>query len=149
MFKYLKFMSFHLMAVIAIISITLGGTYISIGFAIWVAVYLGGDIVFGDDTATPQYRYPALLTWQLWLALPLTVILVFVCCWQFASQDIGQYGAWVTRFTGYDTLLARQNTSMIQYGVMVIYLGLVVGVMATITGHELTHRTWQPVSLLI
>jgi hypothetical protein len=149
MFKYLKFMSFHLMALIAIASITLGESYISIGFAIWVAVYLGGDILFGDDVHTPSYQFPALLTWQLWLALPLTVMLVFVSSWQFASQDIGQYGALITRISGYDVLLARENTSLIQYGVMVIYLGLVVGVMATITGHELSHRTWQPVSLLI
>ncbi|MGK0410735.1 MAG: alkane 1-monooxygenase [Shewanella psychromarinicola] len=149
MFKYLKFMSFHLMALIAIASITLGESYISIGFAIWVAVYLGGDILFGDDVNTPSYQFPALLTWQLWLALPLTVMLVFVSSWQFASQDIGQYGALITRMSGHDVLLAREHTSLIQYGVMVIYLGLVVGVMATITGHELSHRTWQPLSLLI
>ncbi|OUS39852.1 alkane 1-monooxygenase [Oleispira antarctica] len=149
MFHYLKYSSIHIMGLIAIISISLGESYIALGFAAWVAIYIGADLLFGDDTSEPQYKYPVLLTWLLWLALPILAMICFVSVWHFAPTDIFGYGAMVSELTGYDILLAKQNTDFIQYIILVIFTGLSIGVIGTITGHELTHRTWDPISMFI
>jgi fatty acid desaturase len=147
MFKYLKFASFHLLGLLAIASISLGGEYISLGFAALLIVYIGGDLVLGDDILEPEYSYPKLLTWQLWLALPMLSMILFVSVWHFASGDVFNYGATFSELSGVDILASRDTTSMLQYVVLSIYAGLMIGLIGTITGHELTHRTWDPISM--
>ncbi len=148
MFHYLKYMSFHIMGLVAIIFISLGEQYISMGLAVWLGVYVVGDILLGDETSEPEYKYPKLLTWQLWFALPIVAMICFVSVWQFASVDIFSYGAFFSELTGYDILSARAQTEAIQYVVLVFFTGLTIGVIGTVTGHELTHRTWDPASML-
>ncbi len=149
MFHYLKFTSIHIMGLIAIISISLGESYISLGFAAWMAVYIGGDLVFGNDTSEPKYKYPVLLTWLLWLALPILAMICFVSVWHFAPTDIFGYGAIFSDLSGFDILAAKQNTSFAQHILLVIFTGFSIGIIGTIVGHELTHRTWDPVSMFI
>ncbi len=67
---YLKFMMFHLMGVIAVVAYLAGGAWIAAGFASLLGFYVLGDMLTGDDTVTPEYRKPWILTVQLWLALP-------------------------------------------------------------------------------
>ncbi|WP_434927048.1 alkane 1-monooxygenase [Shewanella sp. HL-SH2] len=146
---YLKFMSFHLMGLFTLAALTLGQFYIVLGYAIWLLFYIGGDIVLGDDDSTPSYAHHSIMTWQLWLALPLLMAILFVFSWHFATTDIWGYGQWITELTGYDALAAKANTSWYQQLVLVAFTGLVIGVIGTVTGHELVHRTWHKMSYTI
>jgi alkane 1-monooxygenase len=58
-------------------------------------------------------------------------------------------GAWLGTLTGYDLLAARAATAPVHHVSGVLLTGLMIGLIGTITGHELTHRTWDPVSLLV
>lgn len=149
MFDYLKFSSFHLMGLVTIIMISLGGAYISLGLGLMFVVYIGGDLLLGDDISEPEYRHPQLLTWQLWLALPIISMMLFVSVWHFSSGDVLNYGAAFFALTGIDILASRESTSFAQHVVLAFYVGLSIGTLGTITGHELTHRTWDPVSMFI
>lgn len=149
MFNYLKYTSFHIMGLIAIISISLGEFYISLGFMAWLLVYIGGDLISGDDVSVPEYKYPKLLTWQLWLALPILSMILFVSVWHFSTEDYLGYGAFFSSMTGVDILATKEATTFTQYVVLVLFVGLTIGIIGTITGHELTHRTWDPISMLI
>jgi fatty-acid desaturase len=149
MFDYLKFSSFHLMGLVTIIMISLGGAYISLGLGLMFVVYIGGDLLLGDDTSEPEYRHPQWLTWQLWLALPIISMMLFVSVWHFSANDVLNYGTTFFSVTGIDILTNRDTTSLAQYVVLVFYVGLSIGTLGTITGHELTHRTWDPVSMFI
>ncbi len=149
MFKYMKFTSFHFMGLLAIFVISLGEHYIPIGFAAWLGVYVIGDLLLGDDVSEPEYKFPKLLTWQLWFALPLMFMVFFVSTWQFADADIFSYGAFFHELTGIDILAARERTSFSHYVALVLYTGLTIGVISTLVGHELTHRTWDPISMFV
>jgi len=149
MFDYLKFSCFHLSGLLTIITISLGVGYISIGFLLFFVVYVGGDWLFGDDISEPEYQYPALLTWQLWLALPIICMLVLVSVWQVSSVDVLNYGSAITDLTGIDINAAKEATSAGQYWVLAGFVGLSISILGTLTGHELTHRTWDPASMLI
>ncbi|NKF49858.1 alkane 1-monooxygenase [Shewanella sp. WXL01] len=146
---YLKFMTIHLMGLYAVVVITLGQEYIVYGYLLWTIFYIGGDGILGDDTSTPEYKYPKLLTWQLWLALPLLCLITFVFCWHFAPTDIANYGYIVEQLTGYNANAAKSATPWYANLVLCVFVGFVIGVIGTVTGHELIHRLNDKISLTI
>jgi alkane 1-monooxygenase len=110
---------------------------------------MAGDALCGDDTSTPAFRFPGVLTAQLWLALPLLSLIVFSAVWSVCSGDPLGYGAWLSGWTGYDLIAARAAAGLGSHVSAWILTGLMIGMIGTITAHELTHRTWDPVSMSI
>ena len=148
-FHYLKYFLFHFIALLALFCILLGGSYISMGVGAILMAYIVGDALGGDDISTPNFNAPSILTVQLWLALPLLSLIVFASIWSVSSSDIFGFGQYFTTLTGYDLLAARDATSWVHRFSTFIVVGLMIGMTGTITAHELTHRTWDPVSMLI
>ncbi|WP_374257356.1 alkane 1-monooxygenase [Aquabacterium sp.] len=146
---YLKYFLFHAIGLLSMAAIVAGGGYTTAGLLTVLVVYLIGDAVCGDDTSTPQFKHPGILTVQLWLALPLLMMIVFSAVWTVSSGDPLGFGAWLTQFTGYDVLAARDATTWPHHVSGIVITGLMIGMVGTITAHELTHRTWDPVSMFI
>lgn len=148
-FHYLKYFLFHVIGLCALAALVAGGTAIPVGFVAVVATYLIGDAIGGDDTSTPRIGYPGILTVQLWLALPLLATIVFASVWSVCQTDVLGFGAWVTGLSGIDVLASRHATTPWQHGAGILLTGLMIGMIGTIPGHELTHRTWDKVSMLV
>ena len=148
-FHYLKYFLFHVIGAIAVVMVTAGGAWITSGLLTILVIYMVGDAVCGDDTSTPKFKYPGVLTVQLWLALPLLSMIMFGALWSVSSGDPLGYGAFVQQLTGYDALAAREATSWVHHVATFLAAGLMIGMIGTITAHELTHRTWDPVSMFI
>jgi NAD(P)H-flavin reductase/ferredoxin len=146
---YLKFSLFHLIGLVVLAALLLGGGWIVAGLAGTVAFYVLGDLVAGDDLRTPDYRRPGILTAQLWLALPLLAAIVLVATWGASSGDPLGFGAWVQALTGLDVLAAREATTAGQRFAAIVLTGLMIGMVGTIPAHELVHRTWDRASLAI
>lgn len=146
---YLKFFSFHAVGLFAAFAILVGGPWVTAGLLGVLAFYIVGDAISGDDTSTPSYRHPGILTAQLWLALPLLTLIVFSAVWSVSSGDPLAFGATVSRLFGHDVLAARDATSWGHHVSAWALTGLMIGMIGTITGHELTHRTWDPISMLV
>jgi len=146
---YAKFFSFHLVGLFSALAILAGGPYVTAGLALVLALYLVGDALGGDDTSTPVFERPALLTVQLWLALPLLAFIVFAAVWSVAPGDPLGFGAALSALSGYDVVAAREATSFGHHVSTWVLAGLMIGMIGTITGHELTHRTWDPISLFV
>lgn len=146
---YLKYFLFHLVALAALAGLLAGGPWVPATLAAVLAFYLIGDAVCGDDTATPRFGLPGLLTVQLWLALPLLSAIVFVAVWSVCPGDPLGFGAWASRLVGADLLAARAATGPLQHGAGILLTGLMIGMIGTIPAHELTHRTWDRVSMLV
>lgn len=146
---YMKFLLFQALALATAVAIMAGGFYTKLGFLGIVVYYVLGDLVAGDDLSTPQYNKPFVLTVQLWMALPLLCLFIFNAAWSVSSGDALGYGAWITSWTGYDVLAARESTSFLHHVSTIVLSGILTGVIGTVVGHELTHRTWDPISLLI
>jgi NAD(P)H-flavin reductase/ferredoxin len=124
---YLKYFLFVGVSLVALAGILLGGSYIFAALAATLSFYLIGDAISGDDTSTPDFRYPGLLTAQVWLALPMLALIVLAAVWQGTAHQ----------------------TSLGQQAALVVLTGLMIGLIGTVPGHELTHRTWDPRSMLI
>ncbi|RLT95103.1 alkane 1-monooxygenase [Ketobacter sp.] len=155
MFHYLKFFLFHGIGLLSALFLTLGGDWMTYGFLAIFCGYVLLDAVLGDDISVPDYARPEILTWQLWLALPLLAFILFTFLWQVsglwqtAAVDPLGYGALIQQLSGYDMLAARDSNSGWNLFWGVILTGLMIGMVGTITGHELTHRTWDPISMWV
>ncbi|MFW6067900.1 MAG: fatty acid desaturase, partial [Myxococcota bacterium] len=146
---YLKFFAFHFIGLLAIVAIFGGGSVATAGLLAVLVLYMVGDALCGDDASTPTFRYPGVLTAQLWLALPLLSAIVFTSVWSVSPGDPLGVGAMITDLVGYDVLAARAATTFGEHVAILVLTGLMIGMVGTITGHELTHRTWDPVSMWI
>ena len=146
---YLKYFLFHAIGLLSVGAILAGGAYTTAGLLAVLVIYLVGDAVCGDDTSTPQFKHPGILTFQLWMALPLLAFIVFSAVWTVSPTDVFGFGAWLTQMTGYDVLAAREATHFAHHVSAVVITGLMIGMVGTITAHELTHRTWDPISMFI
>ncbi|MDE1998493.1 MAG: alkane 1-monooxygenase [Burkholderiales bacterium] len=146
---YLKYFLFHAIGLLAVAAILAGGAYITAGLISVLVIYVIGDAVCGDDTSTPKFEHPGILTFQLWMALPLLTFIVFASVWTMSAGDPLGFGVWLTHVSGYDVIAAREATSLIHHASAVIITGLMIGMVGTIPGHELTHRTWDPISMLV
>lgn len=146
---YCKYFGMHLAALFCTAAMLLGGSAIVWGLGIFVLFYTLGDAVSGDDKSTPRYRYPGVLRLQLWMALPLLLLFMFVFIWNVAPTDVWGFGHLVQELSGYDALAAKADTSFLQRLAGVVFSSLMIALLGTITAHELTHRTWDPPSLII
>ncbi|WP_440466140.1 alkane 1-monooxygenase [Pseudomonas sp. YH-1] len=146
---YLKYFLFHVIGLLAAASLLAGGAWVTYGLLAVLAFYLIGDAVAGDDTSTPRFKYPGILTVQLWLALPLLGFIVFSAVWSVSDGDVLGFGGALTHLTGHDLIAARDTTFVGHHVSAWLLTGLMIGMIGTITAHELTHRTWDPVSMLI
>jgi NAD(P)H-flavin reductase/ferredoxin/fatty-acid desaturase len=146
---YLKYFSFHLIGLLSAAALLAGGHFVTAGLLGVLTFYVLGDALLGEDTSTPTYRRPAILTAQLWLALPLLAFIVFSAIWSVSSGDFLGFGALVESVTGFDALAARAATGVGQHVAAFVLTGLMIGMVGTIPAHELTHRTWDPVSMLV
>ena len=149
LFHYLKYFLFHAIGLMSVAFIVAGGGYVTAGMLTILAIYMVGDALCGDDTSTPKFQRPGVLTFQLWMALPLLSLIVFTALWSVASGDPLGFGAWVQQLTGYDALAARDATPWVHHVSTWLVCGLMIGMVGTITAHELTHRTWDPISMFI
>lgn len=146
---YLKYFLFHVVGLVSAAAILAGGAWITIGLIAVVFIYVIGDAIAGDDTSTPSFKYPGILTFQLWLALPLLTFIVFSAVWSVSSGDFMGFGAALSRLTGYDLIAAREATFAGHYVSVWALAWLMIGMSGTIPAHELTHRTWDPISMFI
>jgi hypothetical protein len=149
LWHYAKFFGFHAVGLFSAISLLAGGAWTSLGLLAVVAFYIVGDFVSGDDLSTPRYAHPKVLTVQLWLALPLLALIVFCAVWSVSPRDAFGFGAWLGGHAGFDLLAARAATGLGHHLSALILTSLMIGMIGTITAHELTHRTWDTTSLLI
>jgi len=149
LFHYLKYSLFHGVGLISTVAILAGGRFVTFCLLGVLAFYVMGDALLGDDTSTPEYKSPRLLTAQLWLALPLLAMIVFSSVWSLCPGDPLGFGAWLTGWTGYDVIAARDATTFGHHVSTWIFTGLMIGMVGTIPAHELIHRTWDPISLRV
>ena len=149
MFHYLKYFLFHGIGLLAAAAMFLGDGWIIYGLATIFGGYILLDAILGDDDSTPTFKHPQILTVQLWLALPLLSLITFAFIWQVSSGDVLGVGATVQSLTGLDILSAKETGGIAAKVCSVIITGLMIGMVGTITAHELTHRTWDPISMFI
>ncbi len=149
MLKYAKYSLFHIMGLLTALFLILGGNFLVIGLAFSIVAFVLGDLLLGNDSSAPEYHHPGVLTAQLWSALPLLLLIVFALIWQVASTDLFGFGHWLDTRFNLQTLENRGKANWFQLTSGILLTGFYIGMIGTITAHELVHRTRDKISLCI
>lgn len=147
--QYLKFSLFHLLGLITAASFFAGGVWSTVSLLSINFAFLLGDMFLGDDSSAPNYRHPWAMTLLLWLALPVLVLTSFASVWSVSAGDPLGVGAMLSVWVGSDLLAARDATHWMHHVSTFLAMGMMIGILGIIPAHELSHRTWDPVSLLL
>ena len=149
MFKYLRFLAGHVLLLTAMAGVLAGSYWMWAGFLVSLLSCIIGDAALGDDIEEPTYKHPTFFMFTMWTALPLLIILSVAFAWMLGSGDPLGAGLWFKNWTGWDVFAARDATNA--WGLLggVLSVGLLYAVSGTDIGHELTHRTYDKLSLII
>lgn len=145
---YLKFFNFYIAVIFGLAAIALGGMNIVFGFIIYVAFYVLGDALLGDDNSAPALLNHTLLKYMLYSALPLTFVIYFAALW--IALPPSAVPLWLSNSPIGDILVnAKASTTWWQILLAVPFLGLMLGGVSTVVAHELVHRIGNPVAVTI
>lgn len=139
MLHYMKFFHYFIIVLVACMCLLMANNYILIGFAIFIASYVLGDALLGDDMSAPNLSNKTLLNIMLYASLPLSLLVLFICAWLVTPQHwvfMQLLGNWVN----YDFVAAKQTSHPFKLSIGVIFAGFMLSSVATVVGHELVHR---------
>lgn len=149
MLKYVRFLGPYPLALLTVLGLALGGGWMWLGFVVTYLVLVPAEAALGEDLSEPDYAHPALLNSFLYLALPLVVLMSATFAWMLGDGDWLGLGALVQARTGWDPFAAREATGLLGYAGGVLSLALLYAALGTNVGHELTHRTRDPLALAV
>lgn len=148
MFHYVKFFHYFLTIFIGAICLLFGGHFIWLGFLMFVSIYVLGDAFLGDDLTQPDLKNTMLLNILLYSALPVSVLMLGICMWLVTPYH-WSFMVTLSELIGFDFLSAKQNTTLWQLAISVIFCGFLLSGAATVVGHELVHRLRRKLDVCI
>jgi hypothetical protein len=148
MTKYLRFLGVYGFVLATTAGIALGGAWMWLGFGVIYGAMIVGDELLGDDYSEPDYRFPALLDALLYLAVPTLGLLCFVMAWMAGAGDLLGFGAWALAHGNVDLFAARDASGPIHWLGAILSAALTFAAVGTNVGHELTHRTTDPLAMV-
>lgn len=148
MWKYIKYTPMNLLLLIITPSLLLGGWWMWSGVALTVLVALVFDQLIGNDLSEPKYTSKTFLNIMLLSTLPVLLIVLLCLAWIVADHDLFNIGASFQQLTGIDILAQRAENSGLQLLGAILSAGMGFAIGGTNVGHELTHRTWDPKSMI-
>jgi len=151
MFNYGRFFLVIIMGVFSIpFMLFCSEALIWIGIAFFLLVLLG-ELFLGKDLDDWEFDHPELFYPLQYIALAGAFLTQLVCIWLMAAPEVDMLGigAGVYALTGFDTLAARQESSLLFLLTSFLISGATIAISSVVVGHELTHRKDKPVAHLI
>ncbi len=149
--KYGRFFMFPIMSLISIGLFFVGGHAIT-AFGLFMAAFIFiGDIAFGKDEGTYTYKHGWIFYPIQYASQIVCILTVMMFAWLLGNHVYGNdpfgFAGLVQQLTGYDLIAASARNTTVD---ILSALGL-AAIAATnasiIVGHELTHRTENPVAV--
>ncbi|MFL2983231.1 MAG: alkane 1-monooxygenase [Candidatus Neomarinimicrobiota bacterium] len=138
--KYLKYYISTFTLLVAIQICFLGEYYPSIffvGFSLFIII---GDLIIKEDSNEKKYWYESLLNLPMYLNLPLLVFIVIISVFVLSDEPSGYFVNGIMRYLHIDIEKARTSLNIFDSISLVALMGLFIGIMGTVPGHELVHR---------
>jgi len=137
--KYIKYYIAGFTSLLFTVILLLGGspTYFLIGFSLFIII---GDFIFPQDKEIQKFSYPSILNLSIYLNLPILFILV-ISVVSILSQSLPLW--YVGIFDSYldvDIIQIKNSFNLIDKISLIIQTALLIGIIGTVPGHELTHR---------
>ena len=127
---------------------TRGGAWMWAPFCVSAGVVALADTFGPDETSDLADTGPWLFNLWLFLTLPTLLVMHSLLWWMAGTGDALGLGAALLRSGGPDLVAARQASGPLSWLGAVLGCGFLTAAAGTTVGHELVHRTRQPLHLL-
>ena len=138
--NYIKYYISTLTLLIAIRTCFLGEYYPTIffvGFSLFIII---GDLIIKEDNQERDYRYKFLLNLPMYLNLPLLVFIVMISVSVLSDDSPVYFANGIKAYLNIDLQNVSQSLNTLDSVSLIALMGLFIGIMGTVPGHELVHR---------
>ena len=139
MLKYLKYYIPAVTGILFIIFIMMGQNYPTYFFIGWSLFLFIGDYILPRDKEIQPFSYPGILNFSIYINLPILVCLIFLVVSVFGNQSPNWYVEMLHSMNVDFAQVVGSFTLLDQLSI-VFQTTLLIGILGTVPGHELTHR---------
>ena len=119
-----------------------GGSYYPtiyfIGFSLFIIL---GDIFIAEDDKEREYNNLFLLNLPIYINLPILISYLMMVAFILGDSSPNFFSKFLLTYFNLDLLYAREAMTTMDSIFLVALSGLFIGIMGTVPGHELSHRT--------
>ena len=138
--KYLKYYISTLTLIIAIHACFLGEYYPTLFFVGFSLFIILGDLILRQDSEEQRYAHIFLLDLPMYLNFIFLTIVILMSVFVLSSEPAGLFVNSIMKYVNIDLLEIRGSLNMSDAICLVALMGLFIGIMGTVPGHELVHR---------
>lgn len=138
--KYLKYYISTVTLVVAIYVCTLGTNFPTIFFIGFSMFIILGDILLSHDDHERTYKNTFLLNLPMYINLPLLLLLLFIVVFILGENSSNAFSSFLLTHLNIDIVYSRESINTLDSISLVALSGLFIGIMGTVSGHELVHR---------
>jgi len=138
--KYLKYYISILTLVVAIYVCTLGTNFPTIFFIGFSMFIILGDILLSQDDIERTYKNTFLLNLPMYINLPLLLLFLFIVVFILGENSSNAFSSFLLTHLNIDIVYSRESINTLDSISLVALSGLFIGIMGTVSGHELVHR---------
>ena len=138
--KYLKYYISTITLIIAFHVCFLGEYYPTIFFFCFSLFIILGDLVVSEDSIEQQYSKLYLLNLPMYLNFPLLTIILLISAFMLGDNPQNAFTNIVSTYLNKNLLDVRDSFNTFDSIFLVAQMGLFIGIMGTVPGHELVHR---------
>ena len=149
MLKYLKYFIPALTGILFIIFVLMGQNYTTYFFIAWSLFLFIGDYVLPRDKEIQQFSYPAILNFSIYINLPILFCLIFLVVSVFGNNSPNWYIEGLYSMFNVDFIQIVDSFTLTDKVSIIFQTTLLIGILGTVPGHELTHRKQNKIDMFI
>ena len=149
MLKYLKYYIPSLTGILFIFFILKGGSYPTYFFIAWSLFLFIGDYLLPRDKEIQQFSFPVFLNLSIYINLPILFCLVFLVISIFSNELPNWYIEWLYSMLNIDFVQIVDSFTSLDKVSIILQTTLLIGILGTVPGHELTHRKQNKIDMFI
>ena len=149
MLKYCKYYIPAVTGILFIIFILMGQNYPTYFFIAWSLFLFIGDYVLPRDKEIEQFSFPAILNFSIYINLPILFCLIFLVVSVFGNNSPNWYIEGLYSTLNVDFYQVVESFTLLDKISIIFQTTLLIGILGTVPGHELTHRKQNKFDMFI
>ena len=147
--KYLKYYISTPTLILAIFFCSRGSYYPTAFFICFSLFIILGDFLIAKDDKERKYNNVFFLNLPIYINLPILIIYLMMVVFILGDSDSNIFSTFLLTSFNLDLLYARDAINTLDAIFLVALSGLFIGIMGTVPGHELSHRTKEKFDLFM
>ena len=149
MLKYFKHYIPSITGILFIIFVLMGQNYPTFFVIAWSLFLIIGDHVLPRDKEIQQFSYPAILNFSIYINLPVLICLIFLVVTVFGNIPPNWYVEGLYSMFNVNFIQIVDSFTLVDKISIIFQTTLLIGILGTVPGHELTHRKQNKIDMLI